>query len=209
MKSVVTALLCAAWSASGACADIVHFTNPAPGQAGHYDWRWEPVSGWESWLDITMPSTAQSNLTSPNSVGQVYVFDPKEDPPMNVTVGGAAVNRSFFAWGFFGTTSYASGNLIGFSGIFFSTVSTHVMEMEPGQVVTTFPDGARRYMGVRTGAGNYGWIEVERHGMNFRAYGWAYQAEPGVPITAGQAPSPGPAAMLALTACVRLSRRMP
>ncbi len=196
MKNQFIAILSAAACVSAAHAEIVHFVNPAPGQPGHYDWRWGPVSGWESWLDITMPSTAQGNLISPSSVGQMYLSNPKEDPPINVTVGGAAVNRSSFAWGFFATTGYTSGDLIGFSDFGFSTVSTHVMEMEPGSVVTTFPEGARRYMGVRTGEGNYGWIEVERHGMNFTAFGWAYETEPGVAILAGAIPAPGAAALL-------------
>jgi len=189
-------------------AEIVHFTNPAPGQPGPYDWRLERTDGWQSWLDITMPSAAQSHLASASSVGQMYVFVPGETTPQNRTVGGAAVNRSFVAsWGLFATTAYASGDLIGFSDFGFSVFATHAMELEPGSVVTAFPEGQRRYMGVRTGAGNYGWIEVEPEGLAFNALSWAYETEPGVAIVAGQAPAPGSAMLAGVAALARWRAR--
>ncbi len=193
---------------AGAFAEVVHFTNPAPGQPGHYDWRLERTSGWESWLDITAPSTAQSSQASPGGVAQMYFFEPDSDPPSNRTAGGAAVNRTFFAsWGVFATTAYSSGDLIGFSDFGFSNFATHAVEVEPASILTTFPEGARRYMGVKTGGGNYGWIEVERTGIGFAAFAWAYETQPGVPILAGQIPAPGAAALLALAAAGAVRRR--
>lgn len=207
--ATLSAAFAAGFIAHAAHADIVHFVNPAPGQPGHFAWRLERAPGWESWLDITSPSTAQNNLISPNSVGQMYIDDPDEGSPENRSWGGAAISRSSFAWGFFATSAYTSGTLIGFSSFWFSAYSTHVLEMEPSSMVTTFPEGARRYMGVRTGDGNYGWIEVERHGMNFTAFAWAYETEPGVPIVAGQVPAPGGAVLLAVGLVAASPRRRP
>jgi hypothetical protein len=183
-------------------AEIIHFTNPAPGEAGHYNWHYESIEGWESWLDITAPSTAQSNLVSGSSVGQLY-----GSSQINRTIGGAAVDRAFdAAWGGFVTSSYSAGMLIN-GGTFFNNFSVHALEIEPTSVITTFPEGEPLYIGVRTGKGQYGWIEVERTGLSFAAFSWAYETEPGVPIYAGQIPAPSALALLVITAFTSQSRR--
>jgi hypothetical protein len=74
-------------------------------------------------------------------------------------------------------------------------------------VSSLFPAGLRRYIGVLTGGGNYGWIEVERFDFQLVAYSWAYQTETGVPILAGQVPAPGAAAVLCLGAAHACRRR--
>lgn len=197
--------LAAGLLAHAASAGIVHFANPAPGRPGHYDWRWERVVGWESWLDITSSSAEQSGLASGSSVGQLATGDPGT---VNRTSGGAAVERVFMnSFGLFITNAHAAGSVIGWNGgLFASTLAVHAFETEPGSEVTAFTEGERLYIGARTAGGNYGWIEVERTGMTFAAFAWAYETEPGVPITAGQVPAPGQAfvfAVCALGACTR------
>lgn len=78
---------------------------------------------------------------------------------------------------------------------------------DPPFTLSPFPEGERRFVGVRTPTGNYAWIEVERTGLSLRAFAWAYETEPGVPILAGQVPAPGTAVMLAMTLATGLRRR--
>jgi len=181
--------------APGADADIIHFVNPSPGQQGHYDWRWEPVAGWESWLDITAPATAQSGLASGSSVGQVFSTVPDESSVYNRNGAGATIGcSSHFTFGFT-STGYQFGSLIGFTNFWYLTGVPHITDLGDGvSFFTDIPDGSRRYLGVITATDHRGWIEVERTGMNLTAYAWAYQTEPGVPIVAGQVPAPAAAA---------------
>jgi hypothetical protein len=58
---------------------------------------------------------------------------------------------------------------------------------------------------------HYGWISVVRHGndflqLDFDAFAWGYETEPGVPIIAG-IPAPGTLAALAFGAVVTRRKR--
>ena len=75
--------------------------------------------------------------------------------------------------------------------------------------VTDIPEGERRYVGVRTDGGHYGWIEVERTGLSLAAFSWAYETVPGAPVYAGVVPAPGTLALAPLAALVRGRRRKP
>ncbi len=208
--AIACATLCAAWCASAAHADIVHFVNPAPGQPGHYDWRWAPVQGWESWLDITASASSQSGLASGNSVGQLYDADPPDEGSSiyNRNGWGAWVGCArHFAFGFT-SNGYQSGSLIGFTTLWYLPAAPHMTDFgDDGSYFTTIPEGSRSYLGVITATGNRGWIEVERTGMTLAAFSWAYETQPGVPIVAGQIPSPGAAVLLALASLTTRRRR--
>lgn len=201
---VLTAVVCAPHDAR---AEIVHFTNPAPGQPGHYAWY-----GFMEfiYLDIMFSAEEQTNQPSGSSVVQVVIgyptggiwgllgfFDGLSDSAMIAGVhvppyddpfvlplqhGDSLIGLDFLDWGI-----YAAGY--------------------PPNSVSSFPEGALRYVGVLTRDGRHGWIAVERTGLNFNAAAWAYQTQPGEPIIAGQIPSPGAAALLTLSSFVCARRR--
>ena len=178
-------------------AHIVHFTNPAPGNPAHYPWE-VPIWGQDLvYLDITVGPGEQLNVENGNSIGQgiAHGFG------WAAFIGGAAVAVNapdeLFLQSFMDGDSLAGHDYSTWSGF----------TGEPGK--PEFPEGERRYIGVQTATGNYGWIEVERAGLSFTAYAWAYETEPGVVILAGQVPTPGAAAVLTLGvlgATVRRSR---
>ncbi|MCI0629089.1 MAG: hypothetical protein L0Y44_00365 [Phycisphaerales bacterium] len=176
---------------------IIHFTNPAQGEPGHYDWHYEAVDGWESWLDITAGPDQQSNQLNGNSIAQAY----GAQGVYNWTNGGAFIQSTTISI-FPVTLALDYGTPL--AGLEDHLAAWHVVE----EIKTFFPEGEIRYMGVRTLSGNYGWIEVERTGMNFTAYAWAYETEPGVSIDAGEVPAPATLGLLAVVA-FRSSRRRP
>ena len=74
------------------------------------------------------------------------------------------------------------------------------------------PEGESVYLGLAFGGGyvgygtsNYGWISVERTGVELDAFAWGYETEPGVPI--GYPPEPGTLSMLAFGEVVATARR--
>ncbi len=184
-------------SAQGA---IIHFTNPAPGQPGHHDWHFEQVEGWQSWLDITKSASEQSNTSNLNSISQ------QRHGYGNIHQDGAAI----IAWVFAGseppqTTALSYGQPVANprDGGEFSGWAVHA----GSPFSSEFAEGMHLYIGVRILGGSRGWIEVVRTGMNFTAYAWAYETEPGVPIYAGQIPAPGALALFAISAFISPSRR--
>ena len=71
MRGIALSLLCAAACAPAAHADIIHFMNPAPGEAGHYDWQSAVPGSANTWLDLTLSPAHQTGIANGNSVGQV------------------------------------------------------------------------------------------------------------------------------------------
>lgn len=201
---ITAAILCALSCASAAHAEVIHFVNPAPGEPGHYDWHWE--RGMQSWLDITQPATAQPNTPGNSSVGQC---DAGIQPFVeNYTSEGAAVAIDISPFGDEMTRPLAQGEM--FAATAFSEGAYHAIFFslhEPFGVFSMIPEGEPVYIGVLTGDGRYGWIEVERTEMNLTALAWAYETQPGVPILAGQVPAPGAAALLGVAAALRICRR--
>jgi len=201
-SSTLLLLLATVFQGGSAMAGIIAFENPGPGEEGHFDWHWpgrdNPVT-FEQWLDITKPSTDQSALENGNSIGQIWA--PEEQ---NQTFGGADVARA-------GNTTLTRAFSFGedVSAAVFSTngLGTHVALVNGNEVVSDFPAGELRYIGVKTENGNFGWIAVVRDRFNFTTTGWAYETEPGVPINAGQVPVGGTAPILGLGLLFRRSRK--
>lgn len=194
MRTTVIAILCACGST--AHAEIIHFVNPAPGQPGHYDWHWEDATDWRSWLDITRGPADQPNVLNGNSVGQLGVWFA---PGGNVTTSWPGVPAADVAvdsenYTQFLTLALSEGAPL--AGHAYMSQSHHFNPMWPGEPLSLFPEGERRFIGVRTNAFNYGWIEVERTGGSFAAFSWAFETVAGVPIAAGQVPEPGAAVLL-------------
>ncbi len=199
-----------ALAAAAAHANIVHFVNPASVEEGHYDWRWEPAAGWQSWLDITRGPTDQPNVLNGDSVGQLVVAFA---PHANLTSSWPGIAAADVAVDWENYTQYLTLALAEdapLGGLAYLSQSHHFNpEMFPGEPHSLFPEGQHMYIGVRTSSFRYGWIEVVRTGGSFAAFSWAYETEPGVPITAGQVPAPGQAAVFAactLGACMRRRR---
>lgn len=197
MRALVAAILWAASCASAAHAEIIHFINPAPGEPGHYDWH-APSGGNLMYLDITASPAAQLNEWNPSSVGQ--------------TMSGLPFTTSFLAGATFAVATVDQpfvlalelGDTLLTRTFVNDGLSSAFLQTPPG---TVFPTGERRYIGVLTTDGRYGWIEVERAGGSFTAYSWAYETVPGIPITAGQVPAPGAAVLLGVGAFARRRSR--
>ena len=71
------------------------------------------------------------------------------------------------------------------------------------------PSGVDTYLGVRLnidGDTHYGWIGVNRRGVDLDVFAWGYETEANVAIQAG-VPTPGPLAVLALGAAGALTRK--
>ncbi len=190
-------------AAQCARASIVHFLNPAQGQPGHYEWDWQPVHGRASWLDITSPAWGQSNTMNDRSVAQLALL-PGWSPADNMTpIGGAhvmvTVSPPQNPW----TFPLPDGWVIGPHSEYYPE-SWHAY----GPVgESQFPEAVLQYIGVLTGDGNYGWIEVVRHGMVFTASAWAYETEPGASIQAGQVPAPASVSVLGLGALAAMRKK--
>ncbi len=210
MKNAALAgLLGAGMVASAASAEIVHFVNPAPGQAGHYPWGQNQSTGAQTWLDITRPSSQQLDVQSGNAVGQVYEQILMASYVWHMSLGPAPISSllrsSDSGWG---AEPLPAGADIGPSDWWHNyTLLIEILYWPDYEVNSLFPEGERRYLGVRTDEGRYGWIEVERHGERLTAFSWAYESTPGVPIVAGAIPAPGAAALLALSSLASIRRR--
>lgn len=208
----ITAVLFAACEPGVVRADIVHYVNPAPGQAGHYGWafEWEPVA--PAWLDVTQGPLHQTNLPSGSSVAQLY--ESWGSAGLNVHFGGAevltipsAINATFFL---------AEGAIVAISdeGLFprqWAHESTHIIAPVGAMMWSHLPFGSSGYIGVRTSEGNLGWIHVlwapSTHNMSLVALAWAYETVAGVPIIAGQIPAPASLTLFGLGACMTMRRR--
>lgn len=210
-KAAHAGWLAAGIVAAGASAEIVHFANPSPGEPGHHDWRW-PGFFQRSWLDITRSPADQAGVSSGSAVAQTRpaLGHPEE---ANRLDGGAEVAIHVDAMFEGYTRAFDLGDPV--VGADFGTISTlfYWNFEDPGAIppwgASLFPEGSRRYIGVRTVDGRYGWIEVERTGGNVAAFAWAYETSPGVPILAGQVPAPGGAMVLALASLSAFRRRRP
>jgi hypothetical protein len=195
-----------------AYGEVIIFNNPDEGAPGHLDWNWIVGGGGfpgtpEQWLDITRPSTDQGGGIGPTSIGQL-LSGGGQDSADNGTIGGAAVATSSFP----GTAALLAGATID-GQLDFGAFSAHAIFYNPDHgdsyVDSNFPVGMARYMGVRFSdidGYHYGWISVVRHGndnygLDFDAFAWGYETEPGVPIIAG-IPAPGTLAALAFGAVV-------
>lgn len=194
-------LIVGMFCAGGASAAIVHFTNPSPGQPGHFHWRSEFEV--PHYLDITRASTDQPNIDTGSSIGQVhYAVSPLEGF-VGLLIGPAGVATHY--WG-------NEGELIAFQfgasiiGLHYQALGIIATEYL-NNFASPFPEGERRYVGVVTDTGSYGWIEVERFGLRLAAYSWAYETEPGAPILAGQIPAPGAVSALGIGALLAPCRR--
>jgi hypothetical protein len=194
-----------------AYGEVVIYINPDPGEPGHFDWDLIDGSSFPGtpaqWLDITLPSTDQSGGYGPSSVGQLH--DTYNDGyylvQQNFTLYGAEVYwlHSGYVYPFRRTKAFSAGELIfdpgGYGAGFDGSGAVHVQDGG-----SFFPKGVMRYMGVRLSdidGYHYGWIGVVRQGMDFDAFAWGYETEPGVPIVAG-IPAPGTLAALAFGAVV-------
>lgn len=185
---------------ASASAEIVHFVNPAPGQSGHYPWGQNHSTGAQSWLDITRPSNQQPDVQSGNAVGQVYEQIFMASYVWHMSLGPAPISSllrsSDSGWG---AEPLPVGAHIGPSDWWHNyTLLIEILYWPDYEVNSLFPEGERRYLGVRTDEGHYGWIEVERHGEHLTAFSWAYESTLGVPIVAGAIPAPSAAALLAV-----------
>jgi hypothetical protein len=194
--------------------DIVSFVNPAEGEPGHFDWElWAGDGSPSTWLDITRPSTDQTGLVGPMSVGQVVTNFGNPPDVFNVTTSGASVVTGDIGLypGF--TVSLASGTEI--DGSFtYASESIHAWwSFFFLETISHFADGEAGYMGVRfsdVDGDHYGWIGVVPHDLDphvFDAFAWGYETEPMTPIAAGAVPAPGTLAALALGAAAALGRR--
>lgn len=206
MIKIVLVTLAACVTASH--AEIEHFTNPAPGQPGHYNWRFDWWTLEPSWLDITRAPSDQPNVPGGASVGQLFVGEGDADYNMH---GGGAELLAVPAWGGWSFTQcLTAGEPVApmFPHGWFDTAA-HAVASFGGPHSSLFPSGAPGYMGVRTRAGQLGWIKVEFEldDLNFRALEWAYQTEPGVAISAGQVPAPGTLALFGLAGWMTVRRR--
>ncbi|MCC6676299.1 MAG: hypothetical protein IT436_04070 [Phycisphaerales bacterium] len=199
MRTATAAALSAVLFGAAARADIVHYVNPAAGEPGHYDWRFEPVEGWQSWLDITLGSGQQTN--TPGDAAVCQSASEWFDGYINVHTSGGAMVLAW--WG-------------GMSSVFLLAHGWPAEESPfeyiwSNEAWLNYPTLAGlRYIGVRTMSGRYGWIELaDAPGPSLTAVAWACQTEPGVPILAGQVPAPGPAVFLGVGALGVLTRRRP
>ncbi|MBX3381884.1 MAG: hypothetical protein KF864_00080 [Phycisphaeraceae bacterium] len=193
-------LVATACAAATARADIVHFVNPAPGQPGHYNWQWGPpwLPG-NRWLDITHGPADQPNTSNGSSVAQYGQSSWLDTFNGTKSLGAAVAVLDDNVWGRY-THALGPGDTL-LASVFHSE-STHYYsnseQPDPPWGVSLFPEDERRYIGVLTADGRFGWIEVERTGVSLAAFSWAYETVPGVPIAAGQIPAPGAAVVLAL-----------
>ena len=121
--------------------------------------------------------------------------------------GGAYVTGLTFYGGFFATDfAYASPTRFalnapingtsnftnsGFTGASFFKVVGDAYEGYGSYLSPNFGPGS--YMGFKTAAGSFGWLEVTWDGTDFEILSGAYETDPGVAILAGQ--GAGPAAV--------------
>lgn len=207
MKVAIPAVLGLVLMGGDVGAAIVHHVNPGPGEPGHY--AWSALVGIPTWLDITRPAAAQTNTETGSSIAQGLGGFPGGWADWGVLLGGSSNppgQSSTFAVAddddpFVLALAYGDALV----GLRFDGWSLYAHGMPPN-VNSLFLEGEYRYVGVRTGDGRYGWVEVVRTGQSLAAFSWAYETVPGVPISAGQVPAPG-AAVLVLAALTTFRRR--
>ncbi|MCK6478339.1 MAG: hypothetical protein L6Q35_16080 [Phycisphaerales bacterium] len=135
-------------------AHIVHFTNPAPGQPGHFDWH-APSGGDLMFLDITAAPTDQIDQWSLSTIGQTA-----SGLPLTTNfAGGAALAVATIDEPF--VLALEHGQSFHDRVFIDNGMSSAFLTTPPG---TRFEAGERRYIGVLTADGRYGWIEVSRDG---------------------------------------------
>lgn len=189
-------------------AAIVHHLNPPLGEPGHYAWFAE--IGVPNWLDITLPAAAQTNAESGSTIAQGLGGVPGGWPDWSVLIGGDSNHPG--PWSAFAVAEDDDAFVLALSqgdtlaDRRYESWALYALGMPPN-VSSLFPEGERRYIGVRTANGRFGWVEVARFGQSLAAFSWAYETEPGVAITAGQVPAPGAAALLALASLRGIRRR--
>lgn len=188
-------------------ATVVHHVNPGPGETGHY--AWSALVEIPTWLDITLPAVAQTNAETGTSIAQGLGGFPGGWAAWGVLLGGSvnpgqsstfAVADDDHAF----VLALSKGDTL--AGLRYDGWSLYAAGMPPN-ANSLFPEGARRYIGVRTDDGRFGWVEVARSGQSLAALSWAYETEPGVPIAAGQVPAPGGTALLAVGLLAAAPRR--
>lgn len=190
-----------------ASAEIVYFENPAPGQPGHYDW-YAPV-GIARYLDVTLSAADQENTENGSSIGQAISGIPTGGT-FGVMIGTAAGPGALFTSTFAVVPNELYVLALGLgdplNGLDYEAYGSYTPGL-PAPPGSWFPEGERRYVGVRTDDGNFGWIEVERTGLSLSAFSWAYETVPGAPMLAGVVPSPCTLALLAAAGLGRRPRR--
>ncbi len=187
-------------------ATVVHHINPGPGEPGHY--AWSALVEIPTWLDITLPAVAQTNAENGSSIAQGLGGIPGGWADWGVLLGGSfnPGQSSTFAVADDDDAlvlALSKGDTL--AGLRYAGWSLYAVGMPPN-VNSLFPEGERRYIGVRTEEGRFGWVEVARSGQSLAALSWAYETQPGVCIAAGQVPAPGATAVLAV-AFVTTNRR--
>ena len=182
-------------------AGVVSFLNP-PG-AEHFNWA--PSSGQIIGLDITLSAGDQTGATQ-----GATTFEHTNSDTFSFVDGSDT--REVQAGGIHGGLLWASvfGDPIPAQA---PLPSNH--NWNPSSLIihpalgSNFPEGEEAYLGVRFDQGSgwqYGWIGVVRTGIEFDAFAWGYETEPGVPIAAG-VPEPTTLALVALGAGSMLIRR--
>lgn len=205
---VILAVGAVAIAARPTYAEVIFFNNPDPGEPGHFAWRSDADPSDPSiWLDITRSSTDQEGLATPSSVGQrVVSFAGKNEfVTVSQTFGGASVAFEFYPHGLL-TKSLPDGTVVDDQLAFHSSVAHWAEVGPPFLFFSSFDEGVRGYVGVRftdIDGDHYGWIDVVREGLDLNAFAWAYETEPGVPITI----IPAPGTLLALVVGAAVTRR--
>lgn len=180
-----------------AYGDPICFDNPAHGEAGHFHWA-VPEGDNTNWLDFTQAASAQPGTPWGDSSLR-HAFN--SDTPWGVIgtdgAGTVQVEKDSF-W----IAALGVGDMIP-SGA--PTTNEGYVYYEGYE--TPHPEGTPSYMGIHFDIGDgvqYAWIGFVRTAEQVEAFAWAYETEPGVPITV---PEPGTLAGLALGAAALLRRR--
>ncbi|MBX3381887.1 MAG: hypothetical protein KF864_00095 [Phycisphaeraceae bacterium] len=208
MKTAILVALGTGLIPIAARATIVHHDNPVPGAPGHY--AWAALVGVPTWLDITLPAAAQTNTETASSIAQGLGGFPGGWANWGVLIGGSVNQQG--PWSTFAVADDDEAYVLALShgdalnGLRYDGWSLYALGMPPN-VYSLFPEGEHRYIGVRTGDGRYGWVEVARTGQSLAAFSWAYETVPGVPILAGQIPAPGAVVLILAPLTAFLRRR--
>lgn len=185
-----------------ASATLIRFDNPDAGQPNHFAWtRGDAVTA-TTWLDITKPASDQGGLVGPSSIGQLEFNGHFVDA--NFTSLGAQVGQLFLF-----TVAVSFGDEISDSTLNFSPFAIHTIF--GGQATfSLIPEFGDWYIGVafddNDSLTHYGWIGVNREGLDLHTFAWGYETEPLTPINAG-IPTSGSLALLTIAAALSGPRR--